>query len=72
MGVDDGMSEAEGINPGSIAINLIGLVILIIGLFLVYSSMQVREIGVSGPKIITLIGLAITLIGGIMIIAGKS
>ncbi|MEM2127852.1 MAG: hypothetical protein QXH67_06495, partial [Candidatus Bathyarchaeia archaeon] len=61
------MSEAEGLNPGTIAINLIGLVILIIGLFLVYSSLQVREIGVSGPQIITLIGLLITLIGVIMI-----
>ncbi len=72
MGVDGGMSEAEGINPGSIAINLLGLVILSIGLFLVYSSMQVREIGVSGPRIITLIGLVIALIGGTMIIARKS
>lgn len=66
------MSEAGGLNPGSIAINLIGLVILIIGLFLVYSSMQVRKIGVSGPWIITLIGLLIALIGGIMIIARKT
>ena len=66
------MSGAEGVNPGSIALNLIGLVILITGLFMTYSSLQVREVGVSSQHIITLIGLFITLIGAIMIIARKS
>jgi small neutral amino acid transporter SnatA (MarC family) len=66
------MSEGEGINPESIALNIIGLVILITGLFMTYSSLQVREVGVSGQHIITLLGLFITLIGAIMIMARKS
>lgn len=67
-----GMSEDEGLNPGSIGVGLIGLLTMIIGLFLVYSSIQVREMGVSSQYIITLIGLLIAIIGGVMIIARKS
>lgn len=68
----DRMSEAEGSNPGSIAVNLIGLIVMIMGLFLLSSSMQVKEMGTSSQYIITLIGLIITLTGGMMIITRKS
>lgn len=62
------MSEEGGLTLGELAIYFFGVVLLVLGLMLTYFSFQ-AEIGLVSPRTLTPVGIAISLIGGFMLLA---
>ena len=64
------MSKREDPTAGDLATNLFGVILLALGLMLTYFSMN-AEAGQVSPRIFTPVGLAVALIGGLIIIIRK-
>ena len=59
------MSRDEGLTISKLAVNLFGVIVLILGLVITYFSMQ-ADIGVIDPGIFAPVGILIALAGGVM------
>jgi hypothetical protein len=64
------MSAREGPTLGRLATNFLGVVLLALGMMLAYFSIN-ADIDLVSPRMFTPLGIAIVLIGGLMIIARK-
>ncbi len=65
------MSEEGGLTLGELAVYFFGVVLLILGLMLTYFSFR-AEVGLVSPRTLTPVGIAISLIGGFMLLARGS
>jgi hypothetical protein len=59
------MSGDEGLTISKLAVNVFGVIVLILGLVITYFSMQ-ADIGVIDPGIFAPVGILIALAGGVM------
>ena len=59
------MSGEEGLTFSKIAVNVFGVVLLVLGLVITYYSMQ-ADVGAIDPGIFSPVGILIVLAGGIM------
>ncbi len=59
------MSGDEGLTISKLAVNLFGVIVLILGLVITYFSMQ-ADMGVIDPGIFAPVGILIALAGGVM------
>ncbi|MEE8355626.1 MAG: hypothetical protein V3S09_07330 [Candidatus Bathyarchaeia archaeon] len=59
------MSGDEGLTISKLAVNLFGVILLILGLVITYYSIQ-ADMGVINPGIFAPVGILVALAGGIM------
>ncbi len=59
------MSGDEGLTISKLAVNILGVIVLTLGLVITYYSMQ-ADMGVIDPGIFAPVGILIALAGGIM------
>ncbi len=59
------MSGDEGLTISKLAVNLFGVILLILGLVITYYSIQ-ADMGVISPGIFAPVGILVALAGGIM------
>ena len=65
------MSNEVTTTMARLATNIIGIVIMVLGILLVYYSLN-TEYNIVNPFVFTPIGVVISLIGGLMILARES
>ena len=59
------MSGDEGLTISKLAVNVFGVIVLVLGLVITYFSMQ-ADMGVIDPGIFAPVGILIALAGGVM------
>lgn len=65
------MSEEGKMTLMRLANGIFGVIIFVLGLLLTYFSLR-TDIGIVNPRIFTPIGLAVAVVGGLMILAGEA
>jgi len=64
------MSKEESLTLSKLATNIFGVILLALGLMLTYFSIR-ADVDIVSPRMFTPIGLAVVIMGGLMLIAWK-
>jgi len=65
------VSEEGKMTLMGLATGIFGVIIIVLGLLLTYFSLR-TDVGLISPRIFTPIGLAVALVGGLMLLAGEA